>query len=861
MSRVALKGLLGRKMRAALTAVAIVLGVAMVSGTYVLTDTIKAAFSTVFGTVYKNTDAVITGKSAIGSNNNNNGANQTPSLPGSLLTRVQQLPGVLQATGGVSDEARLIGHDDKVIARGGAPGLAFSYTPGGQRFNPLTLTSGNWPAGSNEIDIDSATASKSHYAVGQTIGVIAKGPVQQFKVAGIVKIAGVSSLGGATIAVFTLPTAQQLFHKTGRYDTINVAARKGVTPTQVVNQIRPLLPASAQVRTGQAQAQQASKDTSGFLTIIQDFLLAFGGIALFVGSFVIANTLSITIAQRTRELATMRTLGATRRQVLRSVMLEALVIGTLASVVGLFLGLLLAKGLNQLFVSFGIDLPQASTVFATRTIIVSLAVGILITLAAALRPAIRSTRVPPIAAVREGAVLPPTRFAKLGSYPAGGVLLGALALMLVGLFVSGLSTGTRLLAIGIGTLLLFLGVAMLAPRLVPPLAGVLGWPAARLGGAAGSLARSNATRNPARTASTASALMIGLTLVTLVGVLAAGLRARFQDSVNQVFAADYALTSSDNFTPIGIAAANALRSVPGVETISGVRAGQGRAYGGKINVSGVSPDITKVVSLKWIAGGSQAPSRLGSDGALVSKAYAKAQNIRLGSPLSVQTPSGAVLHLRLVGIFDPPKGGSPFGDVTVSTALFDSAYPNPENVFTLVNAVGGVTAANTRPADRRAADIPGREDPDQVAVHPQPAVRAQHAPQPAVRAAVAVDHREPVRDRQHARADRVRAHARAGDAAGRRDDPPAGTADDPPGERDHRAARSRARDPARDRARAARRRRPVVPGVHGPGLHARRVRVRGGDRRPAGGDPAGAAGRPAQRAPRAPVRITAAPAG
>src|SRR5207248_7285488 len=204
---------------------------------------------------------------------------------------------------------------------------------------------------------------------------------------------GVSSLGGSTIAVFTLPTAQRIFNKVGRLDAINVASAHGVRPAQLVREIRPLLPANGQVRTGQGQAQQATKDTSGFLNIFQDFLLAFGGIALFVGSFVIANTLSITIAQRTRELATLRTLGATRRQVLTSVMLEALVIGLLASVIGLFLGLALAKGLSSLLVSFGIDLPQTGLVFKTRTAVVSLGVGIGVTLLAALRPALRATRV------------------------------------------------------------------------------------------------------------------------------------------------------------------------------------------------------------------------------------------------------------------------------------------------------------------------------------------------------------------------------------------------------------------------------------------------------------------------------------
>jgi putative ABC transport system permease protein len=694
-TRVALKGLLGRKTRAALTAIAVVIGVAMISGTYILTDTIKAAFSTVFTRAYKNADAVITGRSAIGTDNNNQGRALPPTLPASLLTRIQSLPQVALATGAVADQAGLVGHNGKVIARGGAPALAFSHTPEGQRFSPLSVSSGRYPTAPQEVAIDAETASNQHFSVGQQIGVVARGPVQKFTISGTVKFGGVSSLGGATLAVFTLPEAQALFHKQGQYDQINVAARHGVAPAQLVHTIRPLLPPNSQVRTGQGQAAQQTKDTSGFLTIFQDFLLAFGGIALFVGSFVIANTLSITIAQRTRELATLRTLGATRRQVRTSVMIEAFVIGLIASVVGLFLGLGLAKGLNSLLVSFGIDLPQTSTVFKTRTIVVSLVVGVLITLLAALRPALRATRVPPIAAVREGAVLPPSRFARFGPAAAIGTVVVAVVLVLAGLFASGLSTGTRLLAVGVGAVALFLGVAMVAPRLVPPLAKVLGWPAARFGGASGRLARGNAIRNPARTASTASALMIGLALVTLVGVLAAGLKTQFQNGVNKLFVANYAVTATNNFSPISTASENALRHVPGVVAVSGVRAGDGRAFGSRINLTGVEPNVSQVIKIDWKHGGPQTQAQLGGDGAFVSTGYAQAQHLHVGSPISVQTPGGTRLNLVIRGITSPPKGANPYGDVSISTALFDRVFQNPQNLFAFVNIARGVTHANT----------------------------------------------------------------------------------------------------------------------------------------------------------------------
>jgi putative ABC transport system permease protein len=701
MFRVALKGLAGRKLRAALTALAIVLGVAMVSGTYVLTDTIKAGFNAVFTSVYKKTDAVITGRSAIGGN-----ISVPPSFSVSLLPRVKALPGVEDAAGGIGDQDQLVGRNGKVISSGGAPGLAFSVDPtSNQRFNPLQLVSGAWPTKGDEIAIDSGTASKKHYAVGQTIGVIARGPVQQFRITGIAKLGGVSSIGGATISVFDPATAARLFHKQGKLDEIDVAAKPGVSPAELVAQIKSVLPPATQVRTGHAQAKKSGQDVAGFTSVLQKFLLAFGGIALFVGIFVIANTLSITIAQRAREFGTLRTLGATRRQVLSSVILEAFVIGAIASVVGLFAGLGLAKGLDALFKTAGIDLPKAGTVFATRTIVISLLVGTIVTLLASLMPAIRATRVEPIAAVREG-VLPPSRLARFGLPVAMVTLTIGLALVLFGAFDKSPSGTLRLLAVGLGVVIVFIGTALIAPKFVPPLASVLGLPARRLGGAAGALARDNAMRNPARTAATAAALMIGLALVTAVGVLAQGLKSTFEHSVDKQFHANYAITSENGFTPTGVASEQAVRSVPGVEVVSGVRAGEGRVLGSNHGITGVSPEVGRVINVTWQEGGPQVPSRLGNDGAFIDSDYAKKHELSLGSPLSVLTPAGKRLRLKVEGVFKQPKGGSPFGTVSISTALFDRVYQNPQNVYAFVNIRGGVSDANTAKLASALASFP-----------------------------------------------------------------------------------------------------------------------------------------------------------
>ncbi|MDP9262339.1 MAG: FtsX-like permease family protein, partial [Actinomycetota bacterium] len=651
-------------------------------------------------------DAVITGKSAIGGNANQGAT--PPSLPESLLQRVRGLPGVSEAEGGISDEAKLVGRDNKVVtSKGGAPSLAFSVNPkGNQRFNPLVLTTGRWPQGPHEIAIDQKTANTKHFKVGDTIGVLTRGPIQRFRIVGTVRFGGVSSLGGATIAIFDLPTAQRIFNKVGKLDSIGIASKQNVTPDQLVAEVKPLLPPTAQVRTGAQEAKQAAKDTNGFLSFLEYFLLAFGFIALFVGAFVIANTLGITIAQRMRELATLRTLGATRRQVYWSVVLEAFVIGVIASVIGLFLGLGLAKALNALLVSLGIDLPQVGTVFKERTVIVALLVGVIVTLIAAIRPALRATKVEPIAAVREGAVLPRSRLARFGPYIAIVVIALSVGLMLVGLFVGGLSTKVRLLSLGIGALAVFVGVAMLAPTLVPPIARFLGWPAMRWGGAAGRLARGNSIRNPSRTASTASALMIGVTLVTLVSVLAAGIKSTFEDSVNKLFTANYALTSQNGFTPSSIASEKALTGVAGVEVVSGVRAGEAEAFGKRISVTAVEPNVSSVIDLKWKEGSVDTPAKLGQGGAFVAKSYAKDHKLTVGSPITLKTPSGGVLHLKLLGIFDPPKGGSPFGDVTFSTTRFDHEYANPQNLFAFVKTSGGVTDANTARLQQVLAKFP-----------------------------------------------------------------------------------------------------------------------------------------------------------
>jgi putative ABC transport system permease protein len=697
--RVALRGLFGRKLRTALTAFAIVLGVAMISGTYVLTDTIDRAFHSIFSDTYANTDVVVSGKQAFTTD-----FSTPPPFDQSLLSRISSLGDVASAAGSIQDSAQLTDKQGKAINANGAPTFGDGVDFSQPQFNPLRLNSGHWPSGPTEVAIDAGTADKENYRVGDPIGIVAKGPERKFTITGIAQYGSVKSLGTATFAVFDLRTAQKLFHKEGKLDFIFVAGDRGASPTHLANEIKPLLPPHTQVRTGNEQTKEDLKDVE-FTKFIRYFLLAFGGIALFVGAFVIFNTLSITIAQRTRELATLRTVGASRRQVLRSVLVEALVIGVLASVIGLFLGLALAKGLDAVFKALSFDLPTTTTVFSTRTIIVSLLVGVIVTVAAGLMPAIRATRVPPIAAVREGFVLPRGRIARFAPAIAIGTTLLGLALLLIGMFKNNVETVQRLLSLGLGCLILFFGVALMSSRFVKPLARVLGWPGTRIGGAPGRLARENAQRNPGRTASTSAALMIGLALIAFVAVLAAGLRTSVAKAIDDQVTADYVVTSKDNFTPFQPAADDTLASL-NVETVP-VRGDTGKIFGSKQNVTGVDPrSIGRVYAFDWTDGSDATLSSFGPNDALVEKDYAEDHDLRVGSRLAVLTPAGKRATVTVRGLYDAPPFWEMLGKVTIAQTTFDRIFENPRNLYTFIRAIGGPTPELQAQLEQALTDFP-----------------------------------------------------------------------------------------------------------------------------------------------------------
>ena len=687
MKRVALKGIFGRKLRTTLTAFSVILGVAMVTGSFVLTDTMSKAFDSIFSSSYEQTDVVVSGRSLVDWSDQGNAL-----VSDRLLRQVRALPDVEAAAGEILDlnssanQAKLIDRDGEIVTGNGNPtfGLGVDPSPAQARFNPLKLVKGEFADGPGEVVIDASSADKLGFQVGELVRIAVGGPVRSFRLVGIAQYGDVDTIGSATMAVFDVDEAQRLLDKPG-YDVISVAGRNGVSDKRLVREIESLLPANAQVRTAAEQAAADKKGVSEFISFIRYALLGFGAIALFVGAFVIFNTLSITVAQRTRELATLRTLGATRAQVLGSVVLEAFAVGLVASLLGIAAGVGLAKGLTALFAAVDLDLPRAEMVFATRTWVIALLLGTIVTLAASVAPAVRATRVSAIAAVREGATAPRGALARL-AFPISLGLVGlAAAVLAYGLFVPGVGAGTRVLSLALGTLALFVGVAMVSTRLVTPLARVLGWPAARFGGAAGRLARGNAVRMPGRTAATAAALMIGLALVTFVTVMGQGLRSSERDAIVQQIDADYVVVSQNGWTTLPALVGETVADAPGVEVASSIRRERGRVLGKGVDVSGIDPaTIGEVFHLEWESGSPAALRTLGPSDAIVRKSFADEYGFADGGWFIVRTPSGKMLNLRVRAVYDPPRFDSLLGSVAVSQATFDQYFDRPGDALTLV---------------------------------------------------------------------------------------------------------------------------------------------------------------------------------
>jgi putative ABC transport system permease protein len=645
-TRLALRGLAARKLRSALTIIAVLLGVTMIAGTFVLTDTIQKAFDDIFTSQTKGADVIVSGREQVETE-----FTMPRPLDGRLLDEIKGLSEVREVAGQINDVAAVVGKDGKVVSTGGAPTIAATYMP--KPFAAIGISDGRAPSGPDEVAIDASTADKEGFDVGDTVTVAAGGPKKPFKLVGLATLGSAAGLGGATVVVFDLATAQALFDKRDKVDFAFVAAEPGVSDSALQRRVASILPPTAQVRTAAQEADSAGDDIREGLSFLTTGLLAFAFIAVLVGAFLIFNTFSITVAQRARELALLRTLGATRRQVLSSVMLEALTIGLLGSVIGILAGLGFATGINELFKALGIDLPTTGLVLAGRTIIVCLLVGTIVTLVGALAPAVRATRVAPVEALREASAPTRGRFQRLVPWLAGLLILGGAGLVVAGLLAEGGDTSTKLLGAAGGAVVLILGIALISPRFVGPAARVVAAPVERTTKLVGRLARENSTRHPGRTAVTSAALMIGLALVVFVTIFANGLRASIEDLIDRTLAGDIAVLHEDGFTPIPATVGPAISKVEGVAAVSAIRDTQARIKGvsGTKFTHAIEPGtIGEVYNFDWKEGSQRSLDELGNDGVLLEENLATDGDFKVGDRVDITGPSGEV-QLTVRGIY------------------------------------------------------------------------------------------------------------------------------------------------------------------------------------------------------------------
>ncbi|HEX5642925.1 MAG TPA: FtsX-like permease family protein [Thermoleophilia bacterium] len=687
MVRIAWRSLTAHKLRTFLTTLAILLGVAMISGTYVLTDQIDRGFKQVFTDAYKGTDVTVTRQARF--SGQLTGA--TEGLPEDMVRQVEAVDGVGEVFGYVSGMGA-VAVDGEVVETGGSPTLFFSYSP--NDIAPPQYTEGRPPEQPGEVAVIEKLAQDKKLSPGSPITVITDGGGHEATVSGVFRFAAQSSLGGSILIHTTLSDAQQWFDMQGRVSEIDVKAEAGVSADELARRIRAALPEYTEVKTGaQAAADQTKALSDAIGAFLRPVLLSFGGIAVLVGAFIIFNAFSMTVAQRRREFAMLRALGASRAQVLWSITGEAFVMGVLASVLGLFAGLGVAAGVNYVFQAAGFDIPRSGLVMQPRTVVIALVVGIVVTVLSAVIPAQRATRVPPMAALQEGAVLPPSRFARF--MPALAVVVAILGGLLIGGGMYGPGgTVVRLGTIAFGAVLVFLAVAIASRYFVGPLAAWLGWPLQKLAPISGRLARDNSRRNPSRTALTAAALMIGLAVVVFVAVLAQGLKSSFIDSYDRTVRADFVIASS-NFMTIPTDTATRVQSVQGVETAVSLDAQQVQAENGSLPVVwGIDPvAIERVWSFDWISGGDDVLTELRLDGAIVEEQTASSLGVERGGTIEVTTVEGEQATLRVLGVYRDPMM---LNGIAVGTSGYNALFPKPQTFMVVAKAQPGADIAATQ---------------------------------------------------------------------------------------------------------------------------------------------------------------------
>ncbi len=688
MWNVTMKRLLTKKVRVLMTGLAVMLGVAFVSGTLVLTDTISRTFDNLFTDIYQHTDAAVREKAVFGGNNAVTAGRGR--LPASVVGSVKRAPGVAAADGTITGIAQIVDKKNKPVGdpAKGAPVLGFNWLPDAQ-LRTLRLVEGKGPESAGEIVMDKKSADDTGYKVGATVPVLLKTGRESFKLTGIAKFGNANSPLGASIVAFTTSEAERVLGEPGKLDTIDVAAKPGVSQQQLVRNIRQVIKGEdggkLEVLTGKELTRESQTGFQQGLKFFNYFLLVFGLVALLVGGFIIFNTFSILVTQRAREMALLRAIGAGARQVLSSVLFEAVVVGLIASLLGVVGGVVLALGLKALLGVLNFDIPAGGIVLKPRTVAVGFAVGLGFTVVAAVAPAIKASRVPPVAAMRDISIDTSGRSLRRTAIGSIVTALGILALVL-GL----LGGGSTLVLVGVGAVVIFMGVAILGPLFARPVADVIGTPIAKLRGMTGSLARENAMRSPKRTSATAAALMIGVGLVVFITIAAASIKSSIESTVTRGMKADYVIDSGQfrqgGFSP---KIESDLQKAPGVTAVSGVRDGQVEINGSVKQVTAYDThDINRLFDI-GVTKGNLAP--LPVNEMAVQKDVASDNNWKVGTKLAARFASTGKKTLVVGALYSERY---PTGSYLIDTKTYAANFADQFDVQVYVKTAGGANAAN-----------------------------------------------------------------------------------------------------------------------------------------------------------------------
>lgn len=698
MLRSAWRSLLHHKLRLVLSAVAIVLGVGFVVGTLIFTDTLNRTFTGLFeGTT---TDVVVTPVDDVGGRGF---AGTVATMPASVLDTVRAVPEVAKAGGQVVvNGVTIVDPNGEALANPGAPTLGSNWGDD-EQLTPFRLVDGRGPQAPAEVAIDSVSAQKAGYTVGDTVPLVTPVGAIDATLVGVFRYGTSGNLVGATIAAFDTAYAQEiLLGGEQAFTEVDAVAAEGVTQEQAAAAVREAVGDGVIVQTGQEAADQATAEITDGLAFVNIFLLVFAGIALFVGTFIILNTFSMLVAQRSRELALLRALGATRGQVLRSLVLESAGLGLVGAVLGLVAGVAVAFGLQGLFAAIGAEIPTEGLVVSPRTILVGLVIGVLVTVLAALVPATRASRIPPMAALRDDIALPARSLRVRGAVGTLLLLLG-LGVMAVGASTGG-SSGSQL--VGLGVVAALLGAIIVSPALAGPMVRALGAPLRRLSGTVGGLAVQNAERQPRRTAATASALMIGLALVSALTIFSSSAKASITAVIDRVIGADF-LISSQERRPFPEEVAGIVAGVDGVADVAAVKLLPAQVQDATtILVAADPPALARMISLEFASGSLDA---LDPAGVVVDEQSAADAGLAVGDEVAVRIP-GAERTYTVRGVYAP--AGAFTGYVVDVASLEDVDVGDS---FAYVKAATDVDADALQAALQEAlADYPTVEVASQV---------------------------------------------------------------------------------------------------------------------------------------------------